>query len=108
MPEPVSETKSLPTLAAELWELVRTYALQQTVEPMKGVGRFVAFGALGSILLGTGLVLLVLAGLRALQDETGSTFQGNWSWAPYGIMLVVCAAVIGLAMSKTKARKRAT
>ena len=108
MPEPLSEPKSLPTLAAELWELVRTYALQQTIEPMKGVGRFVLFGALGSILLGTGLVLLVLGGLRALQDETGSTFHGNWSWAPYLITMVVCAVVIALAMSKTRARKRAS
>ena len=108
MPEPQSETKSLPTLAAELWELVRAYTLQQTVEPMKGVGRYVAFGALGSIMLGTGLVLLVLGGLRALQDETGSTFRGNWSWAPYLITFAGCAIVIGLAMSRTKARKRAS
>ena len=108
MPEPLSEPKSLPTLAAELWELVRTYALQQTVEPMKGVGRYVVFGALGSIMLGVGLVLLMLSGLRVLQDETGSTFHGNWSWVPYVIVLVACIAIIGLALSRTSARKRAS
>jgi hypothetical protein len=108
VPEPVSEAKSLPTLATELWELVRTYALQQTVEPMKGVGRYVIYGALGSIMLGLGLVLLSLAGLRALQDETGTTFHGNWSWVPYIITFLGCTIVIVLALTRTRARKRAT
>ena len=108
MPETGSETKSLPTLAAELWELVRAYALQETVEPMKGVGRYVLFGALGSIVLGTGIVLLVIGFLRILQDETGSTFHGNWSWAPYLITMAVCAVVIVAALSRTRARKRAS
>ena len=97
--------KSLPTLASELWDLVRAYAKQETVEPLKGIGRFVAFGIAGSFLLGTGVVLLVVGGLRALQTETGTTFAGNWSWVPYLIVLVGCAAVIGLVLSRTGKRK---
>ena len=100
-----ADDKSLPTLASELWDLVRAYAKQETVEPMKGIGRFVAFGVAGSVLLGLGTVLLALAGLRALQTETNGTFDGNWSWAPYLIVLVVCALVIVWAMSRTKSRK---
>ena len=30
-----------------------------------------------------------MSGLRALQDETGDTFTGDWSWVPYLIMIVV-------------------
>ena len=99
--------KSLPTLASELWDLVRAYAKQETVEPLKGLGRFIAFGLAGSALLGIGLVLLAVAGLRALQTETGSTFDGNWSWAPYLIVLAVCAALLALVASKMGSKRKA-
>ena len=104
MPEKDSE-KSLPTLASELFDLVRAYAKQETVEPMKGVGREFAFGAAGSVILSIGLVLMLLGGLRALQTETGTTFDGNWSWAPYLIALAgagVVLAFVGRGMGKRK------
>ena len=84
-----SEQKSLPTLAVELKDLVVAYAKQETIEPIKGLGRFIAFGMAGSLLLSVGLVLLVLGLLRALQTETGDVFDGNFTWAPYLITLVV-------------------
>jgi hypothetical protein len=101
-----SGKQSLPEMASELWSLVVTYLQQETVNPIKGLGRFVAFGLAGSLMLGTGLLLLVLAGLRALQEEAGSTFDGNWSWAPYGITLVACALVAGLAARAIGATRR--
>ena len=100
--------KSLPTLASELWDLVRAYAKQETVGPLKGIGRFIAFGLAGSLLLGLGLVLLALGGLRALQTETGSTFDGNWSWAPYLIVLAGCAVLLALVASRMGKKKKAT
>ena len=106
MPENGTD-KSLPTLASELWDLVRGYAKQETVEPLKGLARFVAFGVAGSVALGIGVVLLVTAGLRALQTQTGDVFDGNWSWAPYLIVLVGCVLVIALALSRTAKKKRA-
>lgn len=98
--------KSLPTEVAELWDLVRAYAKQETVEPLKGIGRYVAYGLAGSFLLGLGVILLALAGLRALQTETGDAFDGNWSFAPYVIVLVGCAGVVGLAISRTGKKER--
>ena len=98
VPEPASSAKSLPALLQELRELIVAYARQETVEPLKGLVRFVIFGVLGSFTLGIGVVLLVLGGLRALQTETGTTFDGNWSWAPYGIAAVTCLVVAGLAV----------
>jgi predicted cobalt transporter CbtA len=93
-----SSSKGLPTLVQELWDLVVAYARQETVEPLKGLGRFVAFGVGGSLLVGIGVVLLLLGGLRALQEEATSTFDGNWSWAPYLLTLVAAVVVIGLAV----------
>lgn len=98
--------KSLPTLVGELWQLVLTYAKQETVVPIKGLGRFVAFGVAGSLLLSLGLLLWVLALLRALQTETGTRFTGNLSWLPYVITLVGCAVVAGLAARAIGSHKR--
>ena len=104
-----SRSKGLPTLVQELWDLVVGYARQETVEPLKGIGRFVAFGVAGSVFVGVGVVLLLLAGLRALQEEAADTFDGNWSWAPYGITLVATIVVIALAVAavgRGKGRRR--
>jgi predicted cobalt transporter CbtA len=95
---PATSTKGLPTLVQELWDLVVAYARQETVEPLKGLGRFVAFGVGGSLLVGIGVVLLLLGGLRALQEEATSTFDVNWSWAPYLLTLVAAGIIIGLAV----------
>lgn len=98
--------KSLPALVGELWQLVVTYAKQETIVPIKGLGRFVAFGVAGSLLLALGLLLWVLAALRALQTETGSTFTGNLSWLPYVITLVGCAGVAVVAARAIGSHKR--
>ena len=106
MPEP-AQPKSLPTLLEELRELVVTYARQETVEPLKGLGRFIAFGVAGSLVLGIGLVLLGLAGLRALQTETGSAFHGKLSWLPYVFAVIGCAVIAGLAVSRVGRGRKA-
>lgn len=96
----------------ELRELVVAYARQETVEPIKGLGRFVAFGVAGSIVLGIGLILLLLGGLRALQTQTGSTFTGKLSWAPYlidlvgtGILIALTVSAVGRGQSRKKKKK---
>ena len=84
----------------ELWDLTKTYAKQQTIDPLKGIGRFLLFG-LGAAVTGSiGLVLLLVALLRALQTQTGSTFTGNLSWIPYLIVLVVGLLFALLAISR--------
>jgi hypothetical protein len=96
----VQEPKTIPEVATELWQLTREYAEQETIDPIKGLGRFLGFGVGGSILLGLGFIMLSLSGLRALQTETGSTFTGNWSWAPYIIVLIGDVAIAALAVSR--------
>lgn len=97
--------KALPGQVAELWDLVRGYAKQETIEPMRGLARSAAFGVAGSVVLSLGLVMLLLGGLRALQTETGDTFDGNWSWAPYLIALVAAGAIIALVARGMAKRK---
>ncbi len=97
---PETDAKPIGEVVSELVDLTKAYAKQETVDPLKGLGRYLAYGLAGSLLLGIGVILLVLAGLRALQTETGTTFTGNWSWAPYVIVLVVVLAVIGLALTR--------
>ena len=98
MAETTDQEKSLATHVTELYELVLAYAKQEALDPVKSLGRFVGFGVAGSLLLGFGAVIMLLAGLRALQTETGSALQGNWSWAPYAITVVGCAVIILVAM----------
>lgn len=94
---------------SELKELLVAYAKQETVDPLKSLGRYLGFGLAGSLLMSIASVFLVLAVLRVLQNETGSTFTGNLSWIPYLLTLAVVAAflaVIGLAIKRVKDAQR--
>lgn len=90
---------SVSEVLGELKDLVVGYARQETLEPIKGLGRFVAFGVAGSIFVGTGLGLGILSLLRALQTETGDTFDENLSWVPYGLVALACLVLIGTAIA---------
>ena len=87
---------SLPQLVIELKDLVIAYLRQETVVPLKQLGRYLAFGIAGSILMGVGVLLVSLGLLRLLQEQTGDTFTGDWSWVPY--LIVFAALVIGAAI----------
>ncbi|MBV8949863.1 MAG: phage holin family protein [Actinobacteria bacterium] len=90
------EGRPLPQVASELWDLVVGYFKQETLDPFKQLLRFVAFGVVGAFLLGCGVILLSVSALRALQTETGDTFGGNWSWAPYAIVTAALLAGGGI------------
>ena len=93
----------LRTSGSETLQLVIDYVKQETLDPLKGLGRFIVFGVAGSVALAIGLVVLSVAFLRVLQTETGTTFSGNWSWAPY---LICTAAVLVVAAIAVKAVSR--
>ncbi len=77
--------------------MLRRYVVQETVGPLKHIGRSAAYGTAGALLTGVGAVLLMLAVLRVLQTETASVFAGNWSFAPYLLTAVVALGAIGVA-----------
>jgi Putative Actinobacterial Holin-X, holin superfamily III len=79
----------------ETTSLIRDYLVQETVDPIRTLGRYVLWGTLGSFFVGLGALMLLVALLRLLQGETGA-FDGNLSWIPYLIVTVVAVAVIAL------------
>ena len=81
---------------AEVLDLVKAYARQELLEPLRGAPRWLAVGLAGSVALALGLVLLVLSLLRALQTETGTAFSGNLSWVPYLLVVAALLAVLTL------------
>ena len=85
----------IPTAVAELWELIVAYFKQETTEPLKSLGRVVAFGIAGSLLIGTGVIFVAIGGLRLLQDETDA-FHGNWTFVPYLIIILLLLGMAGL------------
>jgi hypothetical protein len=79
----------------EAISLVIAYVKQETLDPLKGLARFVLFGIAGSVAIALGTVMLLVAALRVLQTETGA-FHGNLSWLPYVIVIALAGVVIAL------------
>ncbi|MEA2974008.1 MAG: hypothetical protein QOG82_2466 [Actinomycetota bacterium] len=91
---------------SDLWQLVVAYFKQETLEPIKGLKRFVVWGLAGSLLVGLGSVMIVLGLLRLLQ--TFGTFDGNLSFFPYLVALAVATGGTLAAVSAgSKDRKKA-
>jgi hypothetical protein len=89
----------------EALALVKAYARQETIEPLKNLKKFVGFGLAGGILIALGLFFLALSGLRYMQTHRffGQHLTGNWSWLPYMIVFVfslVIAVLFALRITK--------
>ena len=82
----------------DAFQLTVDYVKQETIEPLKGLGRFLYMGILGSFFLTGGILLLLFGVLRLLQTETGSTLAGDWSWVPYAVVVVLGIVVIAVAI----------
>lgn len=89
--------KSFPNQVTELWELVVAYTKQETVEPIKNLGRFVKYGVLGSLALMVGLPLMVLGLLRAVQAESGDHLTGSLTFIPYLAAAALALLFAGMA-----------
>ena len=86
----------------ELKTLVVDYAKQETVEPLKALGRYLGFGMSGSLLIGAGLSMMLLGLLRALEHvgyfvRRAAEHGGRWSFLPYLITIAAGLAVIAVA-----------
>ncbi len=96
MAPPAAKTNPI----TDLVDTVKAYALQETVGPLKDVGRFLAMGAAGAISIGVGVVMALVALLRVLQTETNGVFDGNWSFVPYVITVAVGVLVVYIALTR--------
>ncbi|HEY5111823.1 MAG TPA: phage holin family protein [Acidimicrobiales bacterium] len=79
----------------ELRTIAIRYLKEETIKPIKDLGRFIVWGSLGSIFVGFGSVLLLFASLRYLQWQF-PVLDGSLSWLPYLIVAVLALAIIGL------------
>jgi hypothetical protein len=80
--------------------LVRDYAKQETLGPLKGAGQWIGFGIAGAVLLGVGLALVLLGVLRLIQTEWDRAASGALSWIAYLIVLIVCVLLIVVTVSR--------
>ena len=83
-------------------DLVIAYAKQETIEPLRGAGRWILWGLASMIFICAGVLLLVLGVLRLSQDVLGGSFATSWSWVPYVLSMCACAMVVVLALLQIK------
>lgn len=100
--------KSVPQVVSELWSLTVDYAKQEIRDPLKGLVDYLVWGTVSMLLMGTGMVLLALGMLRALQTETGSSFTGSLTFLPYLFVLLAAVVVLGIVFVLIVKRKRGT
>jgi hypothetical protein len=81
----------------EIRDLAVRYIKEETVQPVKDMGRFVLWGTVGSVFVGFGGVLLLIGSLRFLQEQF-KVLDGSLSWIPYLIVVLIAAAVIALTL----------
>jgi fructose-specific phosphotransferase system IIC component len=81
----------------DIKDLAIKYIKEETIQPLKDLGRFVAYGAVGSLFVGFGFTLLLLGSLRFLQEQF-KVLDGTLSWLPYLIVAVLAALVVGITM----------
>lgn len=92
-PNVADKPAPIPQAITELWQLILAYFKQETTEPLKALGKVIAFGIAGSLMIGTGVVFAAIGLLRYLQHDASETFDGNWSFAPYLIVIVSLLAI---------------
>lgn len=90
--------------------MLRAYVVQETVGPLRGLGRYLLFGLAGAIAVSVSIVLAALALMRALQSET-SVFGANWSFVPHlagAVVPVVAIVVLARAINPSRDAHGAT
>jgi hypothetical protein len=92
-----SGIRGVRNAGGDAFQLTIDYLKQETLGPLKGILRFLMWGLAGSLAIAVGVLLLLVGVLRLLQEETGSSLTGNWSWVPYFVVTALGLAVVGLA-----------
>ncbi len=94
----MTDPKEIPQQVADLIELAKQYLRQETVDPLKRLGKSVAIAAMVAVLVGLGAVLGSLALHRFLRDAFPDT--NWWGVAPAGITAVVFLAAAALVVGR--------
>jgi len=87
---------------AEIVDMVVAYARQETIEPLRGAGRWIVWGVVSMALVSIGMVLVALGLLRLVQDLTSDVFDDAWSFVPYVFGTVFAVVVVGVALFQVR------
>lgn len=93
-------SRPVPEVVRDLWDLLVAYTRQETLQPLRNIGRYLFFGVGGMIVITTGVFLLCMSALRALQTQTNGVFDGAWSWVPYLVVALVVSGLVVFAFSR--------
>jgi len=81
----------------DAFQLTVDYLKQETIDPLRGLGRFLYMGIAGSFFVAFGILLILIGVLRLLQTETGTALTGDFSWVPYAVVVLLGIVIIGVA-----------
>ena len=88
----------------ETYELVRDYAKQETLDPLRGAGRWLGVGLVAGFLMSVGIVIVLVGVLRLTQDLLLHTWFVNQadglSFVPYLVTLAVGIATSAVVWSR--------
>lgn len=95
--EEESDQKSV----SEIFEMLKIYVIRETTKPIRGVLRWLGFGAVAAISLSIGVVLGALGVLRLIQSMIFID-SSTWSWVNYLFALVVCCLIFVFTVSRIR------
>lgn len=88
----------------ETYELVRDYAKQETLDPLRGAGRWLGVGLIAGFLMSVGIVIVLVGVLRLSQDLLLHTWfvdqADGLSFVPYLVTLVIGIATSAVVWSR--------
>ncbi len=92
----MAKPAELPQLVTELVDMSKAYLQQETVEPLKRLGRYAGFSVGGGVLLAVGWLLLVIALLRWTTDLLPE--GAIWEVLAYAIAAIVSLMIAGVSL----------
>ncbi|MGA1321005.1 MAG: hypothetical protein ACO3Z0_04270, partial [Ilumatobacteraceae bacterium] len=88
----------------ETYELVRDYAKQETLDPLRGAGRWLGVGLIAGFLMSVGIVIVLVGVLRLTQDLLLYTWfvdqADGLSFVPYLVTLAIGIATSAVVWSR--------
>jgi hypothetical protein len=92
--------KSFQQVLRELWELLKTYARQETFGPLKNLGWQLKWGVPGAVFVSLGVFLLAIGILRGFEQITW--FEAH-NYLSYLVVVAFLLIVLYLVWRKMKA-----
>ena len=88
----------------ETYELVRDYAKQETLDPLRGAGRWLGVGLIAGFLMSVSIVIVLVGVLRLTQDLLLYTWfvdqADGLSFVPYLVTLAIGIATSAVVWSR--------